>query len=286
MIAEEYKIIRGDQFPSATYPHNVRKKDSLGWAYKHQKTWAYIELALEGKAGWVPLSIIQAGAAKVDKDKIPMVIPTTSSAAVANLPLQPALQNLLQTTLSELWRAISASKEAILEPIQYTDVTSVEQTVFGPHAHLFARAFYACLVPPALDIMKDGVFNTRELLGRVPSVNSKDHSRAAGCYIWLYGDIKENKLKFILKDETITDATYTGQSLDMVPRKISHEACLSGQSTKHSKSNHYRIGRGAQKRAMLPLLFVNYEDDSVKKVLNLFGLLKVLVFDVVISTWW
>lgn len=249
------------------------KKDSLGWAYKHQNNWAYIELALEGKVGWVPLSIIQTGVAKVDKDKIPMVIPDTDTSSI-NLPPQSTLANCLMRTLEDLWKTIAASKDALLDPIRHTDTNTVEQALFGSHSNLFAPAFYACLLPQAQEVMKNGVFNPRDLVARLPEINAKDHSGTAGCYLWVYGDIKETKVKLILHDPTITDAVYPGQSGDMYDRRYRHERFLKGELD--SKSNHYRVGKGAQRRAMVPFLFVNYKDNTVRKAIDAIGLAKFL----------
>lgn len=249
------------------------KKDSLGWAYKHKNNWAYIELALEGKAGWVPLSMIQVGAARVDKDKIPMVIPNTDTSSI-NLPPQSTQANCLMKTLEDLWKTIAATKDELLEPIKHTDVSKVEKLIFGPHSDLFAPAFYACLLPQAQDIMKNGVFNSRDLVERLPAINAKEHSGTAGCYLWVYADIKETKVKLILNDATITDAVYPGQSDDMYNRRCRHERFLRGELD--SNSNHYRVGKGAKRRGMIPLLLINYNDNNVKKTLDAIGLAKFL----------
>lgn len=121
------------------------KKDLLAWAYKHEKGWAYIEL-VTGKHGWVPLSIIKTGAARVDRDKIPMVIPNTDTSSV-NLPPQSTLPDCLMKTLDDLWKTIAASKEELLQPIIHTDTKQIEKDIFGPHSSRFAAAFYACLLP-------------------------------------------------------------------------------------------------------------------------------------------
>ncbi|KAG6365207.1 hypothetical protein INS49_006815 [Diaporthe citri] len=184
------------------------------------------------------------------------------------------MPNCLMRTLEDLWKTIAASKNALLEPIKHTDINTVEQAIFGPHSSLFAPAFYACLLLQAQDIMKNGVFNPRDFVTRLPEINSKDHSSTAGCYLWVYADIKETKVKLILHDPTITDAVYPGQSGDMYDRRYRHERFLKGELD--SKSNHYRVGKGAQRRAMVPFLLVNYKDNSVKKALDAIGLARFL----------
>lgn len=249
------------------------KKDSLGWAYKHSQGFAYVELVPKGTTGWIPVAVIQTGAAKVDKDKIPMVIPATDS-GITNLPPESKMPNCLQRTLEDLWKTIAASQDALLEPIKHTDINSVKQALFGPHTSLFGPAFYGCLLPKARDVMKDGIFNLRNLVTHLPEINAKDHNRVAGCYIWVYYDIKETNVKLILHDATITDAVYPGQTVDLYDRKYQHERYLSGELD--SNSNHYRVGKGAFERHMVPLLLINYEDVHVKRAIDAIGLAKVI----------
>lgn len=122
--------------------------------------------------------------------------------------------------------------------------------------------------------MKDGQFDLRQLVKRIPEVNAQEHNGKAGCYLWVYSNIEENKLKLILHDETITDAVYAGQSEDMYPRRGRHERFLSGRL--QSRSNHYRVGKGASDRAMIPLLLINNHNDDVKYIIGAIGLARFL----------
>lgn len=122
------------------------------------------------------------------------------------------------------------------------------------------------MVSGVAQIMKNGRFDPRQLAtsGLVPEVGP-EHRSKVGIYLRIYTDVQSNAVNLVRREyERPRDAIYVGQTIDFQFRKTCHEGGIAGRH--HQSSNHYKVGRTAERRYMLPIMLFSTDDPDIGSI--------------------
>lgn len=184
-------------------------------------------------------------------------------------------------TLRAIWSSIKVGRNALLRPNERNDQV-IGRVLFGPYVDSYADILYRSLTPEAIQVMRNGRFNPRDLVAQLQPVGSQFNSRVAcGTYILFFGDINHGFSRLVDRNNPPSDAIYAGQTVDYPDRLSRHMAVMESERD----SNIYRVGRTSPEhmRNMLPFFTFRPDDPAIveqglTQILNIAELTQVCLF--------
>lgn len=239
-------------------------KGDLGWAHNQRGPWLNVDIKQNGKfeRGWVHVSAIEIG--QRHADPIPIKFPPP-----VPLPGPPPINpnnDVLMKTLKAIWYTIKNSGNAIVDTSDQQK-PSIQRVLFGAGVDRYAELIYRNIVPEALAVMRNGNFDPRDLVDRVPEIgplHSPDAVR--GTYIYYFNDVKDGLAHMANADNPPRDALYSGQSMNFPNRQTMHEACIDNKPHQGKQDSlKYRVARTSPPggRKMIPLILFRTDDPEV-----------------------
>ena len=187
-------------------------------------------------------------------------------------PINPT-DDVLMKTLKAMWSTIKTNKDLLVRSSDRQN-QGINRALIGPGVDKYAEIIYRSILPEAVQVMRNGNFNPRDLVSQLPPVGPEHSSKSVrGTYIYFFESVNDGLARVANASNPPRDTLYSGQSMDIPNRRSMHLARLRNVPHQGQEgSTLYRVGRSSPEngRNMVPFILFRADDEEVAHYGHLF----------------